>query len=93
MLGVEYLEIGTASTMTNFNGGYQDMFKVFQELGITPGESCVNFWEKKIIEFNLREKKATLACKRRRKKMRTKRKGFADADEKQEDVTYESEMC
>ena len=25
--------------------------------------------------------------------MRAKRKGFADADEKQEGVTYESEMC
>ena len=48
MLGVEYLKIGTASTMTNFNGGYQDMFKVFKELGIIPGESCVNFWEKKL---------------------------------------------
>ena len=51
------------------------------------------FLGKKIIEFNLRKKKATFACKRRRKQMRAKRKGFADADEKQEGVTYESEMC
>ena len=58
MLGVEYLKIGTASTMTNFNGGYQDMFKVFQELGITPGESCVNFWEKKNYRIQLTGKKS-----------------------------------
>ena len=38
------------------------------------------------------ERKATPACKQRRKQLRPKRKGYADADEEREGVTYEPGM-
>ena len=36
-VGRTVLEIGTASAVINFNDGFQGMLKVFQELGINPG--------------------------------------------------------
>ena len=39
------LEIGTASSVINFNEGFQGMPKVFKELNINPGEYCVTSCE------------------------------------------------
>ena len=41
------LEKGTALAVINFNERFQGMLEVFKELGINPGEYCVNFCEKK----------------------------------------------
>ena len=38
--------------------------------------------------IQLMERKATPACKQRWKQLRAKRKGYADADEERESVTY-----
>ena len=65
------------------------MLKVFQELGIKPGKHCLNFCEKKDKNrIQLMERKATPKSKQRRKQLRAQRKGFADADEEREGVTY-----
>ena len=65
------------------------MLKVFKELGINPGEYCVNFCEKEDSNrIQLMEKKATPACKQRWQQLRAKQKGYGDADEEREGVTY-----
>ena len=52
-VGRNVLELGTVTTVINFNDGYQGMLKVFKELGINLGEYCINSCENKIIiEFN-----------------------------------------
>ena len=86
MLGVQYLKIETASGVTNFNGGYQGMLKVFKELGINPGEYCIDFCEKNNYRIQQTERNAILASKQRRKQLRAKRKDFADADKEREGV-------
>ena len=58
------------------------MLKVFKE-------HCVNFCEKKDSNrIQLMEKKVTPACKQRWQQLRTKQKGYGDADEEREGVTY-----
>ena len=70
-VGRTALEIGAASAVVNFNEGFQGMLKVFKELGINPGEYCVNFCEKEDSNrIQLMERKATPACKQRRKELR-----------------------
>ena len=44
-VGRTVLEIGTASSVINFNEGFQGMPKVFKELNINPGEYCVTSCE------------------------------------------------
>ena len=88
-VGCAVLERGTASAVINFNQGFQGMLKVFKELGINPGKYCVKFCQQKYSNrIQLMERKATPACKQRRKQLRAKRKGYADADEEREGVTY-----
>ena len=92
-VGRTVLEIGTPSAVINFNEGFQGMLKVFKELGINPGEDCVNFSEKKDSNrIEQTERKATPACKQRRKQLRAKQKGYADAGEEGEGVTYGPRM-
>ena len=69
-VGRTVLEIGAASAVISFNEGFQGMLKVFKELGINPGEYCITFCEKEDSNrIQLMEKKATPACKQRRKQL------------------------
>ena len=88
-VGGAVLEIGTALAVTHFNEVFQWMLNFFQELGINPGEYCVNFCEKKgSSRIQLMERKATPSCKQRRKQLRDKRTGYAYAEKEREGVTY-----
>ena len=63
--------------MINLIEGFEGMPKCFKELGISPGENCVNFCEKKYRDkIQVMDRTATHACKQWRKQLRAMRKCY-----------------
>ena len=76
------LEIAVASSVISFNVGQEGLRKVFDKLFILPGHYCLKGFKKYDSTCAVhKDRKTSDTGKKRRKKLRRMRKGFADREE------------
>ena len=88
-MGRKGLELGVGSTVISFNDGTKQLIDVLKELKIVLGYFSELFCHNKdISRVSIIKTKSTQETKIRRKRLRAIRKGFRDANEVQEGLTY-----
>ena len=81
--------MGVASAVISFNDGTKRLIDVMKELKAEPGHYSETYYNRKdFSRVKSMENKITVEIKSRRKCLRAIRKGFADANEAREGLTY-----
>lgn len=85
------IEIGTASAVINFNDGAKGICKVLLHMGINPGRNMVDgIRRKNARRVKDGQRNASASGKQRRRKLRSIKRGFEDAEKEQEEEVYQS---
>ena len=88
-VGWKVLEMGVASAVISFNDGSKRLIDVMKELKVEPGDYSETYHNyKDCCRVKSMENKITVETKSRPKRLRAIRKGFADANEAREGLTY-----
>ena len=81
--------MGVASAVISFSDGTKQLIDVIKELTVEPGHySETQYNYKDFSSDKSMENKITVKTKSRQKRFRAIRKGFADANEAREGLTY-----
>ena len=84
-------EVGVCSAVLNFNSGSAGIINVLKNVRVLAGHFTNIFCEKKdSVRVKKMDHKSTECEKKKRKKRRAKKKGFADSRVEKEVVTYEA---
>ena len=87
--GKKSVEIGTASAVCHMNDGSKSISNVLERMGLQTGEEAAKGLDRSAQKRKrLRVRQASERCKRRRKHLRSVKKGWNDAVIEQEGVTY-----
>ena len=90
-VGRETIEIGVESAVISYNGGATGLVDVFKNVNKDPGTQTIAFCNGEDINRVFRmERKETKEVKNQRKRKRAERKGYTDANEQKEGLTYGS---
>lgn len=88
-VGSEVLQLGVYDAVASFNIGCKASIKVFEQLGITPGQYCQAESQRtdnlRVSKANYKERATT---KKRRKLIRGRKKKKGDNAKEKEGVTY-----
>ena len=87
--GKKSVEIGTASAVCHMNDGSKSISNVLERMGLQTGEEAAKGLDRSAQKRKrLRVRQESERCKRRRKHLRSVKKGWNDAVIEQEGVTY-----
>ncbi|XP_052128327.1 uncharacterized protein LOC113205481 isoform X2 [Frankliniella occidentalis] len=87
--GRKTLEIGVHDAVIVFNSGQKGRLKVFEKLGITPGQFCVSYCnEKDTLRKTVAQKRVLETTKEARKAKRQKNKDTSEKQLAEEGVMY-----
>ena len=87
--GKKVVEIGTASAICHMNDGSKSISNVLDRMGLQTGTEAAKGFDRSVRKRKrLRLRQESERCKRRRKQLRSLKKGWNDTVMEQEGVTY-----
>ena len=83
------IEIGTASAVINFNDGAKGICNVLLKMGMNPGNNMIDGIRRKDVRcIKDSQRNASDSRKQRRRKLRSIKRGYEDAEKEQEEEVY-----